>query len=89
MSTRARLSNADVDAALESVGLDPKAMQVDLEKDVTRVDAIIERNMSQANILGFNGTPAFIIGKRVYAGALDVEGFKQAIALARSDLSSE
>lgn len=89
MSTRARLTNADVDAALESVGLDPTVMQADLEKDVARVDAIMERNMSQANILGFNGTPAFIIGKRVYAGALDVEAFKQAIALAKSDLSAE
>lgn len=87
MATPARLSNGEVDAALVAAGLDPKAMHAAFEKDIARVDAVIERNMNQANILGFNGTPAFIIGKRVYAGAMDADGFKQAIALAREDIS--
>lgn len=83
MATPARLSNADVDAALASEGLDPKTLQATLEKDTARIDGILDRNMNQANILGLNGTPAFVIGNRVYAGALDAARLRDAIALAR------
>ena len=85
MATPARLSNKDVDAALEAAGLDPKAMLAAFEKDIARVDGIIERNTDQANMFGFNGTPAFVIGKRIYAGAMDKDAVKQSIALARSE----
>lgn len=51
-------------------------------KDMNRVDGILARNMDQANAFGFDGTPAFIIGTRIYHGAMDRQAPLDAIAAA-------
>ena len=47
------------------------------------IDSILKRNSDQAIAFGFNGTPAFIIGKFRVPGALTTTQFDQAIADAR------
>ena len=42
------------------------------------------RNAQQAAALGLQGTPAFIIGRTIHAGALDRDRLRAAIAAARS-----
>lgn len=49
---------------------------------MNRVDGILARNMDQANAFGFDGTPAFIIGTRIYHGAMDRQAPLDAIAAA-------
>jgi protein-disulfide isomerase len=44
----------------------------------------LARNHEQATALGFEGTPAFIIGHFRVPGALDEANFKKAIADARA-----
>lgn len=83
MATPARLKNKDVDAALLSVGLDPAALAHAAKLDAPRIEGIISRNMDQANIFGFRGTPAFIIGTSVHYGAMDAATLRSAIADAR------
>lgn len=46
-------------------------------------DALLARNSAQAAALELQGTPAFIIGTRLYPGALGEAGLWQAIAQAR------
>ncbi|WP_324754195.1 hypothetical protein [Roseovarius sp. Pro17] len=41
------------------------------------------RNSSQAAQLGLQGTPAFIIGKAIYPGAMDRTALLEAIAQSR------
>jgi Protein-disulfide isomerase len=83
MATPARLQKEDVDAAIAGAGLDPEALWEAFRKDMDRVDGILARNMDQANAFGFGGTPAFIIGTRIYSGAMDRQALLDAIAAAR------
>ncbi|TWG55333.1 DsbA family protein [Aminobacter sp. J44] len=83
MATPGRLAKEDVDAAIAGAGLDPEALWQAFRKDMDRVDGILARNMDQANAFGFGGTPAFIIGTRIYSGAMDRQALVDAIAAAR------
>ncbi len=47
------------------------------------INTILKRNNDQATAFGFNGTPAFIIGKFRVPGALTMAQFEQAIGDAR------
>lgn len=49
-----------------------------------RWDGFMARNSRQVATLGLRGTPAFIIGTRLYAGALDEQTLRTAIAEARA-----
>jgi protein-disulfide isomerase len=84
MATPGRLGKDEVDATLSKAGLDPSALFTAFKKDMDRVDGILARNMDQANAFGFGGTPAFIIGTRIYHGAMDRQALLDAIAAARA-----
>ncbi|RLP24763.1 DsbA family protein [Mesorhizobium sp. YM1C-6-2] len=84
MATPGRLGKDEVDATLSKAGLDPSTLLAAFKKDMDRVDAILARNMDQANAFGFGGTPAFIIGTRIYHGAMDRQALLDAIATARA-----
>ncbi|MFU0503899.1 DsbA family protein [Pseudaminobacter sp. NGMCC 1.201702] len=84
MATEGRLTNEQVDGALEKAGLDPKAMEAAFKKDSKRVDGILARNMDQANAFGFGGTPSFIVGTKIFHGVMNEETFTKAIAEARA-----
>lgn len=83
MATPARLRKEEVDAVLADAGFDPSALLAAFKKDMDRIDGILARNMDQANAFGFGGTPAFIIGTRIYHGAMDRQALQTAIATAR------
>lgn len=83
MATPGRLSKEDVDAAIAGADLDPEVLSEAFRKDMDRVNGIIARNMDQANAFGFGGTPAFIIGTRIYHGAMHRQALVDAIAAAR------
>lgn len=83
MATPGRLGKDDVDTILRNAGLDPSALFAAFKNDMDRVDGILARNMDQANAFGFGGTPAFIIGTRIYHGAMDRQAVLEAIAAAR------
>jgi protein-disulfide isomerase len=84
MATPGRLGKDEVDATLSKAGLDPSTLLAAFKKDMDRVDGILARNMDQANAFGFGGTPAFIIGTRIYHGAMDRQALLEAIAAARA-----
>jgi len=83
MATPARLSNAQIDAALTGAGLDIGAAMNSYKAERARWDALLARNASQAALFGLAGTPAFIIGRTIYPGALDADMLRQAVAEAR------
>ncbi len=85
MATPARLRKEEVDAVLAEAGLDPSDLFAAFKEDKDRIDGILARNMDQANAFGFGGTPAFIIGSRIYHGAMDRQALQAAIATAREN----
>ncbi|MFN3279050.1 MAG: DsbA family protein [Paracoccus hibiscisoli] len=83
MATPARLSEADLRRTLNAAGFDPQALLAAYGRDRARWDGLIGRNAQHAAGLGLQGTPAFIVGRTIHAGALDRTALRGAIATAR------
>jgi protein-disulfide isomerase len=82
MAAKGDLTEAAVMEIAGAVGLDTARLQVDMETPAVR--AIIEKNRALADRLGLTGTPAFIVGKELAPGALDLATMKELVAQARS-----
>lgn len=83
MATKARLSDAEVTAAVsQAVSVDAAMSAYQASRD--KWDGLLSRNDFQAAALGFRGTPAFAIGTTLYSGALDAATLTEAIAQARA-----
>jgi len=78
-----KLSEDAVRQLLAEAGVDVVRASTDLEANRKAIEALLERNNQQAEALGFNGTPSFIIGTFRVPGVLQEAGFRQAIADAR------
>jgi protein-disulfide isomerase len=70
-----------VHAAAQHTGLDWDKLQHDMADPSvqTRIDA----NLALARTLGIQGTPAYVIGKKMMPGAVDIAELTDAIAAAR------
>ena len=86
MAINGRLNENRVRATLTKVGIDVARADRDLAKHREDIDALLARNDEQASRLGFQGTPAFIIGHYRVPGALDAANLRLAIQDARKDL---
>lgn len=65
------LSDEKVIEIARDIGLDIKKLAADMKSP--ELGKIIDRNYALADALGIDGTPAFIIGDKLYPGALDAE----------------
>ena len=86
MAVNGRLNEDRVRATLTQAGIDVARADHDLETHRKDIDALLARNDEQASALGFQGTPAFIIGHYRVPGVLDAKNLKLAIQDARKDL---
>jgi len=68
--------------AVQASGVDLPRLQSDLQAHADEITALLRRNLAQADALGLRGTPAYLIGKKLYS-TLDYVGFQQAVADAR------
>jgi len=84
ISLREKLSEEKIDNALVTAGIDLERAKSDLTANQDEIDTLLARNHEQAMALGFQGTPAFIIGHFRVPGAPTAAAFKQAIADARA-----
>lgn len=83
ISAKAKLTEAGVRDLLAQAGVDASRASADLLTNQTAIADLLARNHSQAEGLGFRGTPAFIVGTFRVPGVLDAAGFKHAISDAR------
>jgi protein-disulfide isomerase len=86
MATIGRLNEDMVRDTLTKAGIDLARAERDLETHRKDIDALLARNDEQASGLGFQGTPAFIIGQYRVPGAIDTANLKLAIKDAREAL---
>lgn len=84
MATPGKLTDALIDETLAAAGVDPAAMGEAYRANRDRWDGFMTRNAQQAAALNLQGTPAFIIGPRLYPGALDANALSAAVARARA-----
>lgn len=78
-----RLTEPRIGELLSGAGVDVDRARRDLETNAKAIDAMLARNNEQAEGLGFNGTPSFIVGKFRVPGVLTMDQFEAVIADAR------
>ena len=77
-----RPSDAKLAAVGRAVGLDPARAATDAKAPATSAE--IEANLAMAQSLEVTGTPTFVVGNRLLAGAVGYDALKAAIAAARA-----
>ncbi|MDP6573927.1 MAG: DsbA family protein [Rhodospirillales bacterium] len=81
MATKGRLSEEKIMAVAAKSGLDVERLRRDMA--APEIDEALQKNFRLAEDLGIRGTPAFVIGKRLVPGAIDLKAFQKLIAEAR------
>jgi protein-disulfide isomerase len=84
MNTSGRLTEESVELALTDAGLSMDDIADAVKSNNAKISGLLDRNYRQAEAFNFTGTPSFVIGRSVFAGVLDEQGLKQAIADARA-----
>lgn len=81
INSRQRLSETLILEYAQNVGLDIDRLKIDMQAD--EIDAQFARNKTLARDLNITGTPGFVIGMQVLAGAADQATFENLISQAR------
>jgi protein-disulfide isomerase len=81
LSGRGQADKGRALAAARDAGLDMARIEKDLQSP--EVKATLEEVMGMAEALGINGTPTYVVGDNVVAGAVGVNALRQQIAAAR------
>ncbi|SLN48945.1 DsbA family protein [Oceanibacterium hippocampi] len=83
MANEGNLGEDRVLALAASVGLDTAKLQQDMASE--EIVAVIRRSYALAQALDITGTPAFVVGEKVYPGALTADQFREIVRQARGD----
>lgn len=75
----AGVSQGQMLEAVQTSGVDMTTLLADLAKRAEDIEALLARNAAEARRLGLEGTPAYLIGNRLY-NTLDYSGFRRAVA---------
>jgi protein-disulfide isomerase len=78
---RGQIDRARALAAAKDAGLDMARIEKDLQSP--EVKASLEESMQLAEALGINGTPSYVVGENVVAGAVGLGSLKQQIDAVR------
>lgn len=83
MNASRPLTDETIKAAALKAGVDWSRLEADMKKHGSEIDDLISRNSEQAEALGLQGTPAFIIGNYLSEGGMDYTALKSAVDKAR------
>jgi protein-disulfide isomerase len=81
MGLSGRAERASVLRVAGEVGLDVERLLADME--APEVDAHIAESMRLADLLGFSGTPSFVVGETLLPGLVDAGTLAEAVARVR------
>jgi protein-disulfide isomerase len=81
MERRGQATGETAKAVAKEMGLDMARLERDLQS--SDINATLQENMELGEKLGINGTPGFVIGNEVIAGAVGAEPLRQVIANTR------
>ncbi len=73
-----------IKAAMAAAGIDLARLDKDLAAHNDDIGRLLQRNIAEADALHLQGTPVFLIGPYLVAGAIDEAGFRKAVASARA-----
>ena len=69
--------------AISKSAVDLTRMERDMKAHAAEIDTVLDRNLAQADGLGLQGTPVFLIGSFMVPSVLSYEEFQKVIAEAR------
>ncbi len=81
MATQGQINEEVILKVANSVGLDVAKIKADM--NTAEIEDILTRNKNLAEALGIHGTPAWVIGDEMIAGAVDIATMKAKIAAVR------
>src|SRR6516162_1576984 len=81
MATKGQITEDTVYEVAGSVGIDVDRLKQDM--NAPEIDQALKENSALAQALNIRGTPGFIIGKKIFPGALDLDALKERITEAR------
>jgi protein-disulfide isomerase len=79
------LDNAKIEVAARKAGVDWDRLQKDIETHSEDIEDLLARNDEQAQLLGLDGTPGFIIGSVQSFGGMTLEQLEEAVTNARKN----
>jgi protein-disulfide isomerase len=83
MRNDGRLSPRRVTGLLDDAGVDVANLQARMNAQKAEIDAILLRNNAHAVDFGLRGTPAVLVGSRLFRRAMPLEDLRAAVAAAR------
>lgn len=89
METPLPLNQQKIKAAAKKAGVDWERMQKDMTAHSEEIEDLFQRNGEQAESIGLEGTPGFIIGNVQSFGGMDLAKFEKAVARARRDAAKK
>ena len=78
-----RITSEQMLDAIKASGVDMARLDADLKEHADDIAALLKRNLAQADSMGLQGTPVYLIGPFKIAEALDYAGFKKAVSETR------
>jgi protein-disulfide isomerase len=75
--------NDQVDAILQSAGVNMDTLKKDRTNHAKEIAALLERNDEEAHALTLEGTPGLVIGRQLVPGIVDVSDLKRLVANSR------
>lgn len=78
------ISRERMRAAIAATDIDMTRLDADLKAHGTEIADLLKRNLAQADALGLQGTPVFLVGPFLVASALDYQGFEDVVKQARA-----
>jgi protein-disulfide isomerase len=83
-SSRELAEMSDVDAVLKDAGVDLGRLQQDRKRHPAQIEAMLARAAGEAEQLGLQGTPGFLVGRQFIPRSMDLPLLKALVARARS-----
>lgn len=78
------LDEKRIEAAARGAGVDWPRLEKDMNSHSAEILALLRRNDEQAQSLGLQGTPGFLVGNTQFFGGMTLKELKEAVAKARS-----
>ena len=88
LTTPRPLDEAKIKAAATKAGVDWDRLQKDLKLHEKDIEDLLARNNEQADMLGLDGTPGFIIGNTQSFGGMTLKDLEESVAEARAEQKS-
>ncbi len=83
MSSNKRGKQGALDV-VKSVGINVGKVKKVLNSEKSKIDALLQSNLTLGSSIGVNGTPGFVLGEELIPGAFDLKTFKEKVDVVRA-----